>query len=107
MLRKSFVRFPPLAGLKWLWPGLSSKVIIKTSCWIYKRLNWYPPFLSSKGLALRGHQVTVLSSFPREKPLKNYRDVTVKVDNLLEGKLRPPLIVIVPITQFPSLFQLK
>lgn len=42
-----------------------------------------------EGLALRGHQVTVLSSFPREKPLKNYRDVTVKVDHLLEGK---PLI---------------
>lgn len=38
-----------------------------------------------EGLAVRGHKVTVLSSFPREKPLKNYRDVTVKVDHLLEG----------------------
>lgn len=41
-----------------------------------------------EALAMRGHKVTVLSSFPREKPLKNYRDVTVKVDHLLEGKAR-------------------
>lgn len=38
-----------------------------------------------KGLADKGHQVTVLSSFPLEKPVKNYRDVTVKTDNLLQG----------------------
>lgn len=38
-----------------------------------------------EGLATAGHKVTVLSSFPREKPLKNYRDVTVKVDHMLEG----------------------
>lgn len=37
-----------------------------------------------EALALRGHKVTVLSSFPRDTPLKNYRDVTVKVDHLLE-----------------------
>lgn len=39
-----------------------------------------------EGLALHGHKVTVLSSFPRETPLKNYRDVTVKVDHMLDGK---------------------
>lgn len=38
-----------------------------------------------EGLAEAGHKVTVLSSFPRDKPLKNYRDVTVKVDHMLEG----------------------
>lgn len=37
-----------------------------------------------EALAQKGHKMTVLSSFPRETPLKNYRDVTVKVDHLLE-----------------------
>lgn len=46
------------------------------------------PFFEA--LAEKGHKVTVLSSFPREKPLKNYRDVTVKVDHLLEGKCSAP-----------------
>lgn len=43
-----------------------------------------------EALALRGHKVTVLSSFPRETPLKNYRDVTVKVDHLLEREFTYP-----------------
>lgn len=37
-----------------------------------------------EALAQKGHKITVLSSFPRETPLKNYREVTVKVDHLLE-----------------------
>jgi len=35
-----------------------------------------------KGLAEKGHQVTVVSAFPQKKPLKNYRDVPTP--NILE-----------------------
>lgn len=40
-----------------------------------------------KGLAAKGHQVTVLSSFPLDKPVKNYRDIVVRTDHLIEGEL--------------------
>lgn len=33
-----------------------------------------------KGLAARGHQVTVVSHFPQEKPLPNYKDLSLKGD---------------------------
>lgn len=40
-----------------------------------------------KGLAEKGHDVTVISPFPQEKPLKNFHDVTVLgVDKLIDGK---------------------
>jgi len=35
-----------------------------------------------KGLAERGHNVTVVSSFPLEKPMKNYRDIIVPQSDL-------------------------
>lgn len=31
-----------------------------------------------KGLAAKGHQVTVVSHFPQEKPLPNYKDLSLK-----------------------------
>lgn len=31
-----------------------------------------------KGLAARGHNVTVVSHFPQSKPIPNYRDISVK-----------------------------
>lgn len=41
-----------------------------------------------KGLAEKGHDVTVISPFPQEKPLANFHDVTVLgIDALIEGKL--------------------
>ncbi len=41
-----------------------------------------------KGLAEKGHDVTVISPYPQSKPLKNFHDVTVLgVDKLIDGKL--------------------
>lgn len=41
-----------------------------------------------KGLAAKGHDVTVISAYPQDKPLKNYHDITVLgVDKLIEGNL--------------------
>lgn len=40
-----------------------------------------------KGLAEKGHDVTVISPFPQEKPLKNFRDVTILgLHELIDGK---------------------
>lgn len=40
-----------------------------------------------KGLAEKGHDVTVISPFPQDKPLKDFHDVAVfGVDKLLDGK---------------------
>lgn len=33
-----------------------------------------------KGLAAKGHEVTLISSFPLSKPMKNYRDIVDKSD---------------------------
>uniref|UniRef100_A0A7G3B3E6 Putative udp-glucoronosyl and udp-glucosyl transferase n=1 Tax=Lutzomyia longipalpis TaxID=7200 RepID=A0A7G3B3E6_LUTLO len=33
-----------------------------------------------KGLAARGHSVTVMSGFPQSKPIENYRDIKIHVD---------------------------
>ncbi|XP_055701703.1 uncharacterized protein LOC129800979 [Phlebotomus papatasi] len=38
-----------------------------------------------KGLAARGHSVTVMSSFPQEKPIENYKDVVLKTDNAIQS----------------------
>lgn len=38
-----------------------------------------------KELAIRGHNVTVLSSFPLKKPLTNYTDIPINVNHLIEG----------------------
>lgn len=41
-----------------------------------------------KALAEKGHDVTVISPFPQDKPLKNFRDVTVQgIDKLIDGEL--------------------
>lgn len=41
-----------------------------------------------KGLAEKGHDVTVISPFPQDKPLKNFQDVTLLgVDKVTDGKL--------------------
>uniref|UniRef100_A0A1B0CGN3 Udp-glucoronosyl and udp-glucosyl transferase n=2 Tax=Lutzomyia longipalpis TaxID=7200 RepID=A0A1B0CGN3_LUTLO len=34
-----------------------------------------------KGLAARGHSVTVMSGFPQSKPIENYRDIKIHVDD--------------------------
>lgn len=40
-----------------------------------------------KGLAEKGHDVTVISPFPQSKPLKNFRDVSVLgIDKLIDRK---------------------
>jgi len=39
-----------------------------------------------KELADRGHNLTVVSTFPLQKPLQNYTDVPISVDeNILKG----------------------
>lgn len=52
----------------------------------YKILGIFPTMAKShyiagsglmKGLAAAGHEVSVISAFPQEKPLKNYRDIKV------------------------------
>lgn len=41
-----------------------------------------------KGLAEKGHDVTVISPFPQDKPLPNFQDVTVLgIDKVIDGKL--------------------
>lgn len=40
-----------------------------------------------RGLAEKGHDVTVISPYPQDKPLKNFHDVSViGVENLVAGK---------------------
>lgn len=39
-----------------------------------------------KELASRGHDVTVISSFPLEKPMKNYRDIYVPLQESIDRK---------------------
>uniref|UniRef100_A0A1L8E1G5 Putative udp-glucoronosyl and udp-glucosyl transferase n=1 Tax=Nyssomyia neivai TaxID=330878 RepID=A0A1L8E1G5_9DIPT len=55
----------------------------------YKILMVFPSFSPShlivgsgllKGLAKLGHEVTMVSSFPQQKPLKNYRDVVIPLN---------------------------
>lgn len=42
-----------------------------------------------KGLAAKGHDVTVISPFPQDKPVPNYHDVTVLgIEKLIEGNCR-------------------
>ncbi|XP_059612718.1 uncharacterized protein LOC132259183 [Phlebotomus argentipes] len=41
-----------------------------------------------KGLAAKGHKVTVMSSFPEEKPLDNYRDIVVKGDDAIKEYMK-------------------
>lgn len=52
----------------------------------YKILGIFPTMAKShyitggalmKALAAAGHEVSVISPFPQEKPLKNFRDITV------------------------------
>ncbi|KAJ6644050.1 UDP-glucosyltransferase 2, partial [Pseudolycoriella hygida] len=45
-----------------------------------------------KGLAAKGHDVTVISPFPQDKPMKNYRDVTILGVDKLIGETFPHLI---------------
>lgn len=41
-----------------------------------------------KALAEKGHDVTVISPHPQEKPLNNFRDVTVLgIHKLIEGEI--------------------
>lgn len=37
-------------------------------------------------LAERGHEVTVVSPFPLDKPMKNYRDIKLELDDFHKGK---------------------
>ncbi|XP_055702426.1 UDP-glycosyltransferase UGT5-like [Phlebotomus papatasi] len=55
----------------------------------YKILMVFPSFSPShlivasgllKGLAKKGHEVTMVSSYPQSKPVKNYRDVVLPLD---------------------------
>jgi hypothetical protein len=39
----------------------------------------------TKELAESGHQVTMVSPFPLKKPVKNYRDVKVSVEDNMQG----------------------
>lgn len=40
-----------------------------------------------KGLAEKGHDVTVISPFPQKKPIKNFRDVpVVGIEKVIEGR---------------------
>ncbi|GAB0093832.1 hypothetical protein DMENIID0001_090140 [Sergentomyia squamirostris] len=41
-----------------------------------------------KGLAAKGHDVTVMSAFPQEKPLKNYRDIVVTPNDAIKELLK-------------------
>lgn len=38
-----------------------------------------------KSLAERGHNVTVISSFPLENPLENYRDIYIPISREMSG----------------------
>lgn len=38
-----------------------------------------------KALAERGHNVTVISNFPLEKPMENYRDIYIPISKEISG----------------------
>lgn len=40
-----------------------------------------------KELAIRGHDVTVINTFPLDKPLKNYRDIQIPLSKEVSGKI--------------------
>uniref|UniRef100_A0A1L8E1B0 Putative udp-glucoronosyl and udp-glucosyl transferase n=2 Tax=Nyssomyia neivai TaxID=330878 RepID=A0A1L8E1B0_9DIPT len=40
-----------------------------------------------KGLAARGHSVTVLSAFPQDKPIPNYRDIKISIDDEIKDMI--------------------
>jgi glucuronosyltransferase len=43
-------------------------------------------------LAKRGHEITMVSAFPENKPISNYTDIPLKTDmNALSGGLGKPL----------------
>lgn len=40
-----------------------------------------------KELAIRGHEVTVITTYPLETPLKNYRDIQIPISQEVTGML--------------------
>lgn len=38
-----------------------------------------------KELAIRGHDLTVINTFPLEKPLKNYREINIPISKEIDG----------------------
>lgn len=42
-----------------------------------------------KELARRGHQVTVINPFPQKKPLENYRDIDISIEEDIVNKFLP------------------
>lgn len=71
-------------------------LLFAVHCESYKILGIFHTFSKShyiaggalmKGLAAKGHDVTVISPYPQDKPTKNYHDVTVLgVQQIIEGK---------------------
>ncbi|PSN57258.1 hypothetical protein C0J52_02524 [Blattella germanica] len=75
--------------IRMLWRNLLA--VLLTTCLLtpttsYKILCLFPHVAKShflmaealmKGLAAKGHQVTMISNFPQEKPLPNYRDISL------------------------------
>lgn len=49
--------------------------------------HFFVGFRLMKELADRGHEVSVINPYPRETPIKNYRDVSVKgIESIFAGK---------------------
>lgn len=49
--------------------------------------HFFIGFRLMKELADRGHQVSMISPFPREKPIKGYTDISIKgIDVIFSGK---------------------
>lgn len=49
--------------------------------------HFFIGFRIMKELADRGHEVSVINPFPREKPIKNYRDISVAgIESVFAGE---------------------
>ncbi|XP_055852083.1 UDP-glycosyltransferase UGT5-like [Episyrphus balteatus] len=85
-----------MKSIKLFWGTVLLFIAIIGGANTYKILGIFPSMLKShffigsslmKGLAEKGHQVTVISPFPQKKPLNNYHDVvTSKVLDIFKDR---------------------
>lgn len=82
-----------MLATSWLIVALTALLINESQC--AKILVVYPSpskshLINGKPLftelAQRGHNVTVISNFPLENPMENYRDITIPVPEQLQSK---------------------
>lgn len=70
-----------------LFAGISESYKILGIFHTFSKSHYIAGTALMKGLAAKGHNVTVISPFHQEKAIENYHDVTVSgLDKWIEGK---------------------